>query len=132
MNWDEFTREVVEVSKLTTGKYDFIIGVARGGIIPAVLLARLLEVKDLLTLKVRREGDRHVLVGDITTDIKSKKILLVEDALETGKSLDFLKQHLEEKGALITTACLFILTTTNYRPDYSLSEHEILPVFPWD
>lgn len=132
MDWKEAVTCIKELEQKISGEFDMVVGVARGGAIPAALLARSMHVKNMIALKVRREDDERVLIGDVSTDITRKRILLVEDAVETGKSLDFLKQHLENKGAKVTTASFFALNTTQLLPDHFLSSYDTLPKFPWD
>jgi len=75
---------------------DIVVGIARGGVIPAALLSKALGVKDMFTLKLERENDRRIS-ADALPDISGKKILLVEDMLETGRVgevVDFPWNHL--------------------------------------
>lgn len=132
MNWDELRAEV----KMLAGKIDYspdsIVGIVRGGLVPARLLSSELGVKDMYALTVKKVGEERKVTSDILEDVSGKKILLVEDMIETGKSLIVAKEYLEKKGAEVKTACLYTMPISEIRPDFSLKEvAEIVP-FPWE
>jgi hypoxanthine phosphoribosyltransferase len=132
MNWEEFDREVRSLAKKIEYAPDVVIGIARGGVIPAVLLARSLKVKDMYALKVRREGDERTVIAETIPDVMGLKILLVEDTIETGRSLIAAKQYLESKGAEVRTACLYTTPISEIEPDYTLREVPKVMLFPWE
>lgn len=131
-NWDVFTNEIKKFAKSIDYQPDCIIGIARGGVIPAVLLAEYLKVKDMYTLKVRIEGNERKIIAEVFTDISNKNVLLVEDMLETGQSMAVVKNYLQQKGAKVKTACLYVMAKTEFVPDYYLREVSEKPRFPWE
>jgi hypoxanthine phosphoribosyltransferase len=131
MNWNKFDREIRSLAKKIDYAPDIVVGIARGGVVPAVILAKQLQVKDMFVLKLEREGERRISAYTIS-DVSKKKILLVEDMLETGQGLKAGKKFLEEKGAEVKTACLYTMPISEIEPDYSLKEiAEVIP-FPWE
>ena len=132
MDWDTFTKETRKLGKKITYKSDCIIGIARGGVIPAVLLSKQLKVKDMYVLKVRVEGDERKIMAEIFTDVNGKKVLLVEDMLESGKTLKVVKDYLESKGAKVKTAALYSMPKTMFKPDFYLKEVSKVEHFPWE
>ena len=132
MNWDEFDKEIRELGRRIDYQPDAAIGIARGGVVPAVLLSKFLKVKDMYVLKVRREGTERRIMAEIVPDVAGMDILLVEDMLETGKSMVVAKEYLEKKGAEVKTACLYTMPMAEIKPDFSLKEiTEVVP-FPWE
>jgi len=132
MKWDEFESEVDKLAARIESVPDVVIGIARGGVIPAVLLSKSLKVKDMYVLKVQKEGDERRVMAEIFTDVSNSKVLLVEDMLETGKSIIVAKQYLEAKGAEVKTACLYTMPITEIQPDYFLREVREVVHFPWE
>lgn len=132
MKWSEFEAEINRLAEKIDFAANAIIGIARGGVIPAVLLSKRLKVKDMYVLKVRKEGNERRVIADILIDVSNKKILVVEDMLESGKSLSIAKEFLEQKGAEVKTCCLYTMSITETRPDYSLREVEEVVHFPWE
>ena len=132
MDWKQFDKEIRSLAVRIDWKPDAVIGIARGGVVPAVLLSKFLKVKDMYVLKVRREGTERRIMAEIVPDVAGMHILLVEDMLETGKSMIAAKEYLEERGVEVKTTCLYTMPQSEIKPDFSLKEiTEVVP-FPWE
>jgi hypoxanthine phosphoribosyltransferase len=132
MTWEELEHEVESLSQRINDIPDVVVGVVRGGLIPARLLSSFLKVKDMYCLTVKKAGNGRKVVTEISENIQGKNILLVEDVLETGRSLIVAKQYLEGKGARVKTACLYTMPISEISPDYSLAQIKEIPEFPWE
>jgi hypothetical protein len=77
---------------------DYIVGLTRGGLTPAVLLSHLLGVP-MHTLKVQlRDGDKDCEINcwipeDVT---KAKNVLIVDDINDTGETLAWIRSDWEQ------------------------------------
>lgn len=111
---------------------EVIVGISRGGVIPARLLSTRLGVKDMHFLTVRKSAGGRKVVTDITERLEGKRVLLVEDMLETGESLAAAKKYLEERKAMVKTACFFTTPKTIAAPDYFLERAPGKVTFPWE
>lgn len=111
--------------------FDLIVAVANGGIVPAALLNQRLGLDlQLLKLQLRDSNqkqlyDKPLLLEQITFEVKGKTILLVEDRVKTGNTLNFAKNLLLEAGA--KTIKTFAV---NGMADYSLYDETCFR-FPW-
>ncbi len=132
MDWQTFESEIENLSKKIDYQPDIIIGITRGGIVPARLLSRDLDVKPMYCLTVRKVGEERKVVNDVLDDLVDKNILLVEDMLETGRSLIVAKQYLESKGAKVKTACLYTMPISEIEPDFYLRQVKEVEKFPWE
>lgn len=132
INWEEFTKEIKLLGEKIDFEPDCVVGIARGGVVPAVLLAGHLKVRDMHTIKVRNEGEERKIMADIFIDIANKNVLLVEDMLESGKSMVVVKEYLENMGAEVKTACLYIMPRTETKPEFYLKEVLEVQHFPWE
>jgi uncharacterized protein len=132
MDWQIFESEIGILSKKIDYQPDIIIGITRGGLVPARLLSRDLQVKDMHCLTVRKVGEERKVVDEILDNLVGKNILLVEDMLETGRSLVVAKQYLESKGATVKTVCLYIMEITEIEPDFYIRLVQEVEKFPWD
>lgn len=132
MDWITLEKEVDNLSRQIDYKPDIVIGIARGGVVPARLLASRLHVEDMYFLTVKKEGKKRLMRNEITENLSGKNILLVEDMLESGKSLEAAKAYLENKGARVKTACLYTSTTTSVIPDFYIKVERIPVKFPWE
>lgn len=48
------------------------------------------------------------LVRDMEFSVKNRQVLIVDDILDSGATLDFAKRHLLEKGAISPKACVLL------------------------
>jgi hypoxanthine phosphoribosyltransferase len=124
--------EIKKLAQMVDFVPDVIVGVARGGIVPARLLSTLLNVKRVHCITVERMGEVRTVVGEIGEDLKGKKVLLVEDMLETGKSMDAALDYLASKHAETKTICLYVMPDSSTKPDYFLREVNRVVEFPWE
>jgi len=111
--------------------FDLIVAIANGGIVPAALLNQKLGLDlQLLKLNLRDSQQRQLydkprLLEQINFDVQGKTILLVEDRVKTGNTLNFAKNLLLEAGA--KTIKTFAV---NGKADYCLYD-ELCFRFPW-
>ncbi len=111
-------------------KFDMVVAIANGGIIPAAILNQRLNI-DMRLIKISLRDtnqkplyDTPQLVSAVDFDVKGKKILLVEDRVKTGASLRFAYDLLSKEAALVKTFAV------NGAADYSLY-NEACFKFPW-
>lgn len=112
-------------------EFDMIVAIANGGIIPAAMVnQRLGKEIQLLKLSLRDASQRQMydtprLIEPITFDIKGKKVLLVEDRIKTGLTVNYAKKLLIEAGAADVKTF-----AVNGNADYCLY-NETCFRFPW-
>ena len=111
--------------------FDMIIAVANGGIIPAALINQKLGIEfQLLKLHFRDshqvpEFPEPILMEPLNYEVKGKTILLVEDRIKTGASIQKACKLLMDSGAgVIKTFAV------NGQADYCLF-NETCFRFPW-
>jgi xanthine phosphoribosyltransferase len=110
-------------------KFDLIVAIANGGIIPAAILNQRLNLRvELLRINLRDPAqkprfERPQLVSPIDFDIRDKSILLVEDRIKTGATVRFAIDLLHEAREIKTFA-------VNGKADYALYDEDCFK-FPW-
>jgi len=114
----EISRRVDELGKQITQDYKdkdiVIIGVLKGGFIFLADLIRRIEIKteiDFIRVSSYKEGmnpDEIVLITDIGTPLKDRNVLLVEDLLDTGGTLDFIRNIIISKNPASFKVCTLI------------------------
>jgi uncharacterized protein len=120
-----------------------IIGLTRGGWIPARLMADHLGVKRLLALQTVHWGvtatkDGHAaLTEELSGSVDGATVLIVDDITDTGESLALATSHVRKAGRpsrLETATCLHI-SHSKFVPDYFAevvpAEQWVWVVFPW-
>lgn len=103
-----------EISKRYHGSDLLLVGVLKGSIPFIADLSRELTIPVTLDyLRVASYGagtspDVAVLTKDIETPVTGKDVLVVEDIVDTGRSLSLLARHFEGKGAKSVASCVLI------------------------
>lgn len=116
---------------------DIIIGIATAGVIPAAVIADILQV-DFYSMKISRniEGKRTseepVLLSTAPIQAAGKRVLIVDEITTSGDTLRIALAAVRDVlPAVVRTATCFS-RPTGYRPDFHGMETDDLIVFPWD
>jgi len=118
-----------------------IVGLARGGWIPARLMCDFLGITDLLSLKVEhwlqtgRTKDEATIRYPLNIDFSEKILLVVDDITDTGKSLMVSTEYLSRLNpSEIRTVTMQYIPTSKFRPDYFAEEVKdwVWFIYPWN
>ena len=110
-------------------EFDIIVAIANGGIVPAGIINQRLQIEvKLLKINLRDEFqrpkyDKPQLIAPIDFDFKGKRILLVDDRIKTGSTIELAKELMSEAQFIKTFA-------VNGNADYALF-NETCFKFPW-
>ena len=143
LSWNSVARDAKKLSDLIKSsryKPSIVIAIARGGLVPARIVCDYLHIKDLTTIKAEHWGitatpdKKAVIKFPLCTDIKNKKVLLVDDTTDTGDTLRISIEHLKSFNPEdLKTAVLIHKTTSDLIPDYYVKK--IIKwrwiTFPW-
>ncbi len=146
VSWDDIERWSKNiVRRVVESGYEpeIVIGLARGGLVPARLISDYLNIKDLYAVKTEHWGltatpdGQAKLAQGLQVSIDGKRVLVVDDITDTGQSLKLAIDHIAEHNPEeIRSATLLHITHSKYEPDYY---SEIVPedqwtwfIFPWN
>ncbi|MDR1226637.1 MAG: phosphoribosyltransferase domain-containing protein [Prevotellaceae bacterium] len=124
---EEAAQRIREIS--FAEKFDTVVAIANGGIIPAAMLNQRLNCEIFLVKLSLRDAQQKPIYSEphllepLNFDPKGRTILLVEDRVKTGATLEKAKQLLSEAKILRTFA-------VNGNADYCLY-NEACFNFPW-
>lgn len=149
VDWDQISKSIDKICKdmiMSDVKIDSVIGLSRGGLIPAVMLANQLGVRQvysygLKSYSKKTRGDietyQHVHADSITGD----NIIVVDDISDKGETMGYVKRQLCSSDRLtpwkhknIHTCTLCIKEHTDFLPtwyDFTLESDEWV-IFPWE
>ncbi|MEW6505970.1 MAG: phosphoribosyltransferase [Chloroflexota bacterium] len=140
--WDQIYTMLLDLAdRIRKDKFkpDLIVGVSRGGWPPARVLSDLLENPNLVNVRaefyvgVAQTKGEPTLTQPISVSVSGKRILIVDEVADTGKSLKLIKQHVIEQGvkeARIVT--VYYKPWSIIKPDYYAKETSRWIVFPWE
>ncbi len=146
VTWEDVVRWCKELAKKIREsgfKPDVVVAIARGGFTPARLLCDYLDVVDLLSIKIEHwiETGKHKEEATIkypfNYDFSEKKVLIVDDIADTGKSIIVAKKHIEEvcrPRELRVATMQLIPSTSLIVPDYYVDEVKEWTwyMYPWN
>ncbi len=144
--WEEIAEWCAELGRMVADsgfRPDAIIGMARGGWVPARLVCDELLSKNLISLKTQHWGvtasrdGKARLVGEIQEEIAGKDVLIVDDITDTGDSLKLAFEHAQSLSPkTVKTSTMLHITHSGFVPDYYAKEVEKEKwtwfVFPWN
>jgi len=118
---------------------DVIVGVSRGGWIPARIMSDLLENPKLANVTaefyvgVAETRSEPVITQPVSLPVKHKKVLVVDDVADTGESLKLVNVHLKKQGVSeIKIATIYCKPWSVTVPHYYIEETRCWIVFPWE
>lgn len=117
--WEDLDKAIdILSSKInkTTYRFDYIIGIVRGGLIPAVMLAHKLNIP--LT---------------ISFDKLTGTILLVDDIIDDGTTINSYKEKINKNVEIISCSIhITDKTTQKVIPDFYYKKTSDWQIYPWE
>jgi hypoxanthine phosphoribosyltransferase len=118
---------------------DIIVGIARGGWIPARILSDVLYADTLQNIRIEYYTDVGVrgreprITQPLSGSLEGKSILLVDEVADTGDSLYHAIEHVEKLGVQEQrSAVLHLKPTSRVTPDYYMVKTSSWTVYPWE
>ena len=100
VSWDQLHRDAKALAwrLAEKGPWDGIIAVTRGGLVPAAIVARELEVRMIDTVCIssydyKNQGQPEVLKS---VDGRGQNMLIVDDLVDTGRTAEVVREMLPE------------------------------------
>jgi hypoxanthine phosphoribosyltransferase len=118
---------------------DIIVGVSRGGWPPARVLSDLMDNANLANVRaefylgVAETKEKAVLTQPVSMSVEGKRVLVVDEVADTGRSLELVREHILENGAVeVKIATVYYKPWSIIKPDYYEKETSSWIVFPWE
>ena len=140
--WNGIYRMLLELAdrvRANNFKPDLLVGISRGGWIPTRVLSDLLEnpcitsVGAAFYVGLYETSHEPILTHPLSISAFNKKILLVDDIVDTGKSAMLIRSHIDREGAKeIRLLTLYYKPWSIVIPDFYSKETKDWIVFPWE
>jgi hypoxanthine phosphoribosyltransferase len=146
-SWEKVSEMCIQIThKLNEVNFkpDLIITPLRGGAIPAVQIAYLLEMRNIITVNAERTGDdsinakfKDVELSNLPTkeQIEHNNILVVDEILDTGETLAKLVEYLKKqnpKQLKLAVLCNSSHKEKSITADIVIEQTDKWVVFPWE
>lgn len=142
VSWDDYHRAIERLVLMvyeSGWKFDQVLCLARGGVRPGDVFSRIFDVPlaILSTSSYREEFGTQRGELDIgkyitmTKGVLGGRVLLVDDLVDSGVTLEKVQHHLQQNFAAVTevkSAVIWCKGCSSVRPDFFL---EYLPHNPW-
>jgi hypothetical protein len=142
LTWNDIAELTLELAeKVIDSGYrpDVAVAVLRGGYIVAKLLCDYLGVDSIATVEVKfykgvgEKAERPVVITPITHDLRGRKVLIVDDVSDSGRTLQVVIDLARLHGAKeVRSATLYLKPWSITVPDYYVRETKSWIVFPWE
>lgn len=125
--------------KVEKFKPDWIVGISRGGLVPARLLSDILDISKVSIIRIEfyksigQTADFPQITQPLQVDVKGKKVLLVDDVADTGRSMVVAKEHVKRAGASeVKVAALHYKPKSMVLPDFYVAKTNAWIIYPWE
>lgn len=136
---DGVTDKLIKEIKNSGFKPDYLVGITVGGLIPLGLLAKGLDMNTVVTVSANSyEGQERGNLNIIylpSIDLTGKKVLLIDEIVESGETLKQISQILLDKykvSELKTAVFVINKDKCKFLPDFHIVETTEWIVFPWE
>jgi len=142
LSWQDVYNLTLQLSEriVASGfKPDIIVGIARGGWIPARILSDVLYMESLHNIRIEYytdvgvKGKEPKITQPLTGSLQGRSVLIVDEIADTGDSLYHAINHVKALGVEEQrSAVLHLKPTSRVIPDYSMVQTRSWVVYPWE
>lgn len=142
LSWENIEELVARLVADLPRDYDLLLVVTRGGMVPACLISEQTDIRNIVAAAVMF----YTGVGDTLPDpvflqfpadplLLGKRILIVDDVWDTGRTIVAVKQRIQAAGGHADLAVLHYKPSHSqfdHRPEYYAEVTDEWIVYPWD
>jgi len=137
-SWEEMGTYTFELAKqiLASGEhFDRVVALAKGGWTWTRTLVDYLGIDAISSIGIKsysgvNEASEPQITQPLTDAINGKRVLIFDEVVQRGKSVQLAKKYLEAMGAEVKIATLCTKPETSILPDFSAFTTEAWVVFP--
>ena len=141
---EQHINDLVYKIKESKNRFTKIVTLTKGGLIPARLIARDLEIDEIYVMGIKlytlenTATPEPIIYQRLDGDFKQyDKILLIDDIVDSGDSIKYVKhyiENMEHKCCNIKIASVFYKKKSKIAPDFysKVVDNEEWVVFPWE
>lgn len=138
VSWDQLHRDAKALAwrLLEKGKFEGLVVITRGGLVPAAVVARELDIRIIDTLCISsydwvKQGGAALLKPlSCAEDVKGKGWLVIDDLVDTGRTLRLAREMLPQAHF----GCIYAKPEGKGLVDTFITEvsQDTWILFPWD
>ncbi|MFH1785170.1 MAG: phosphoribosyltransferase [Candidatus Micrarchaeota archaeon] len=140
ISWGKFEKMCSALSrKVVKYKPEVLIGISRGGLVPVRIMSDMLNIQDIQTIRIQfyrtigKTNSEPKLTQGQDIHIKGKRVLVIDDIADTGKSLLAAQKYLKQKTPkMLKFATFHYKPASLFKPDYYLKKTNDWIIYPWE
>ena len=134
ISWEEFHKDTKNLCKKITKKYNKIVAVSRGGLIPAGIMAYELDIRNNEAINFSSyDNEEYRNIEDIKFEAHIGEVdentLIIDDLADSGRTIQVLRQYYPQ-ATFVT-----VYAKKQGAPNVDIYEKDMPDewiVFPWD
>lgn len=141
-SWDEIYEMLLVLAEMIRRNGfspNVIVGVSRGGWPPARVMSDLLGNVELANVRVEfyrgiaETESRPIITQPLSMPVEGKRVLIMDDVADTGRSLELVRDHVSEhKAGEVKVATIYYKPWSIIKPDYYIRVTKRWIIFPWE
>lgn len=142
VSWDDYHRAIEKLALMVHDsgwRFDQVLCLARGGLRPGDIFSRIFDVPLAILAASSYREEAGTVRGELdiaafitmTRGSLAGRVLLVDDLVDSGVTLEKIQQHLKQQFPAVTevkSAVIWYKACSSLRPDFYL---DYLPTNPW-
>jgi hypoxanthine phosphoribosyltransferase len=146
-SWDEVDSLCRRLAAMIDEPFDVLVAILRGGAVPGAILANELGIELMMGMKVVQRGQVSGIGkgngayaaerGTVTVplndiDLNGKRVLVVDDVLDSGESAQLVLDEVRRRGAaVVKLATMQVKTYSRFKADYFVEVKTNWLFYPW-
>ncbi|NWF95334.1 MAG: phosphoribosyltransferase [Candidatus Thorarchaeota archaeon] len=142
LSWQDVYNLTLQLSEriVESGyKPTVIVGIARGGWIPARILSDVLYANTMWNVRIEyytdlgKRGREPRITQPLLVPLEGQSVLVVDEVADTGESLFHAIEHIKaQRVQEVRSAVLHLKETSRVIPDYYMQKVDAWTVYPWE
>lgn len=144
LTWEKVERLIIDVMpQVREQQYDVVMGITRGGIIPAGIVAEQLGLSKVFVASVDFYSDEDsdldwpvFMQFPVDSLLRGQHVLVVDDLWDRGKEVTSVRERVEQAGGTATTMVMHYKphrsAFEDLAPDFYTAITEDWIVYPWE
>ena len=136
-SYDEFLQDCHTLTQKIDWEFDAIVGIARGGLTISHLFGEYYDIREVYSINTIGYEDTTKLdcteVFNMPTIRCAKNVLLVDDIVDSGETLELVLSRLSSRypDTTFKTASLLYKDTASIKPDWYVKHADVWIDFFW-
>lgn len=140
VSWNQVEKMCEKIAQeMREYKPEVLVGISRGGLVPVRIISDILDIHNIVIMRVQfyrsigKTTDEPKIIQGKDLDIRDKRVLVIDDIADTGKSLAVIQAYLRQKHPKkLKFVTLHYKKQSTFKPDFYLSETDKWVIYPWE